>query len=98
MRALARFRNAIWCTDLAYVDKLAKEINGIKYLLVRQDVFDGTVIAKVMKTKICQRNCESLFIHDYKEESTKKRLKMGPNLLERLKSFVVQRGYKFTLL
>ena len=29
-RAFARFRNEIWCMDLAYVDKLAKEINGVK--------------------------------------------------------------------
>ena len=26
--------------DLAYVDKLAKENNGVKYILVRQDLFD----------------------------------------------------------
>ena len=25
MRAFARFRNQIWCMDLAYVDKLARE-------------------------------------------------------------------------
>ena len=37
--------------DLAYVDKLAKENNGVNYLLVRQDLFDRTVNAKGMKTK-----------------------------------------------
>ena len=37
--------------DLAYVDKLAKDSNGVKYLLVRQDLFDRTVDAKGMKTK-----------------------------------------------
>ena len=37
--------------DLAYVDKLAKDNNGVKYLLVRQDLFDRTVDAKAMKTK-----------------------------------------------
>ena len=42
MRAFARFRNEIWCMNLAYVDKLAKENNGIKHLLVRQDLFDRT--------------------------------------------------------
>ena len=51
MRAFARFKNEIWCMDLAYVDKLAKENNGVKYLLVRQDLFDRTVDAKGMKTK-----------------------------------------------
>ena len=37
--------------DLGHVDKLAKENNGVKYLLVRQDLFDRTVNAKRMKTK-----------------------------------------------
>ena len=37
--------------DLAYVDKLAKYNNGVKYLLVRQDPFDRTVDAKGMKAK-----------------------------------------------
>ena len=37
--------------DLAYVDKLAKDNNGVKYLLVRQDLFDRTKDAKRMKSK-----------------------------------------------
>ena len=37
--------------DLAYVDELAKDNNGKKYLLVRQDLFDRTVDAKGMKSK-----------------------------------------------
>ena len=40
--------------DLAYVDKLAKENNGVKYLLVRQDLFDRTVNDEGMKTKDSQ--------------------------------------------
>ena len=51
MRAFARFRNEIWGMDFAYVDKLAKEINGVKYLLVRQDLFDRTINARGMRTK-----------------------------------------------
>ena len=59
----------IFCMDLAYVDKLANDNNGKKYLLVRQDLFDRTVDAKGMKTKnlretvseflttITKRNC-----------------------------------------
>ena len=43
MKAFARFRNEIWCMDLAYNDKLAKDNNGVKYLLVGQDLFDRTV-------------------------------------------------------
>ena len=59
MRAFARFRNEIWCMDLAYVDKLAKENNGVKYLLVRQDLFDRTVNAKGMKTKDSQETVKA---------------------------------------
>ena len=51
MKAFARFKNQVWCMDFAYVDKLAKDNNGVKYLLVRQDLFDRTVGAKGVKTK-----------------------------------------------
>ena len=51
MKAFARFKNKIWCMDLAYVDKLAKDNNSEKYLLVRQHLFDRTADAKGMKTK-----------------------------------------------
>ena len=37
--------------DLAYVDKLANDNNGAKYLPVRQGLFDRTVDAKGMKSK-----------------------------------------------
>ena len=46
MKAFARFKNEICCMDLAYVDKLAKDNTGVKYLLVRQDLIDRTVDAK----------------------------------------------------
>ena len=59
MRAFARFRNEICCMDLAYVDKLAKENNGVKYLLVGQDLFDRTVNAKRMKTKDSQETVKA---------------------------------------
>ena len=45
--------------DFVYVDKLAKENNGVKYLLVRQDLFDGTVSAKGMKTKDSQETVKA---------------------------------------
>ena len=69
MRALARFRNEIWCMDLAHVDKLAKENNGVKYLLVHQYLFDRTV-----KNKRFPRNCKCFFIHAYRKELTEKEL------------------------
>ena len=36
---------------LAYVDKLAKDNNGVKYELAQQDLFDSTVDAEGMKTE-----------------------------------------------
>ena len=51
LRAFVTFRKEICCMDFAYVDKLANENNGVKYLLVRQDLFDRTVNVKRMKTK-----------------------------------------------
>ena len=51
MKAFARFKIEKGCMDLTYVDKLAKDNNGVKYLLVRQDLFDRTVDAKGMKTR-----------------------------------------------
>ena len=51
MNASARYENEIWCMDLAYFEKLAKDINGVKYPLVRQNLFDRNVDAKRMKTK-----------------------------------------------
>ena len=59
MRAFARFRKEIWCMDLAYVNKLSKKINGVKFLLVRQDLFDKTVIAKGMKTNDSQETVKT---------------------------------------
>ena len=45
--------------DLAYVDKLAKNNNGVKYSLVRQDLFDRTVNAKGLKTKDSQETVKA---------------------------------------
>ena len=59
MRAFARSTNEIWCTNLAYVDKMSKKINGVKYLLVRQDLFDRTVNAKGLKTKESQETVKA---------------------------------------
>ena len=37
--------------ELAYVDKISKDKNGVEYLLVRQNLFDRTVDAKRMKSE-----------------------------------------------
>ena len=64
--------------DLAYVDKLAKENNGVKYLPVRQDLFDRTVDAKGMKTKVCKETVLAfLTMITKKKRPTKSWVDMG---------------------
>ena len=50
-KAFDRFKIEKWCSDLDFVAKVAKDKKSAKFLLVRQDMFDGTVHAKGMKTK-----------------------------------------------
>ena len=100
MRAFARFRNELWCMDLAYVDKLAREKNGVKYLLVRQDLFDITVNAKRMKTKDSQETVK-VFSSMITERNRPKKIWVdkGTEFAGAFnKIFVLLRGYKFTLL
>ena len=47
--------------DLAYVDKLAKNNIGVKYLLVRQDLFGRTVDAKGRKPKDSEETISEFF-------------------------------------
>ena len=68
MRDFAMFKNEIWCMDSAYIDKLAGDKNGVKYLVVRQDLFDGTVDAKRNEDKKFEGNCQDVFKIDYKKE------------------------------
>ena len=58
--------------DLAYVDKLAKENNGVKFLLVRQDLFDRTVNAKAMKTTDSQETVKAFSTKIIKRNRPKK--------------------------
>ena len=99
MRAFARFKNAIWCMDLAYVDKLAKKNDGVKYLLFRQDLFDRTVNAKGMKTKDSQETVKAASSMITKKNRPKKIwVDKGTEFAGAFKKFVLQKGYKFTLL
>ena len=91
MRAFARFKGEIWYMDLAYVDKLAKNNNGVKYLLVRQVLFDRTVDAKGMKTRDSKETVKTFS----KMISKKKRPKnlgliRGQKLLESSKKFALK--------
>ena len=98
MKAFARFKNEIWCMDLAYVDKLAKHNNGVKYLLVRQDLFDRTVDAKGMKTKDSKKTVRAFLTMITKKNRHKKfGLTRAQNLLECLKNCAKLKQYKFTL-
>ena len=58
--------------DLAYVDKLAKENNGVKYLLVPQDSFDRTVNAEEMTTKDFQETVRAFLSMITKKNRPKK--------------------------
>ena len=98
MKAFARFRNKIWCMDLAYVDKLAKDNSGVKYPLVRQGLFDRTVDAKGMKTKDSKEMFRAYLTMVTKKIVRKKRgLTKDQNLLESLEDYAKLKQYKFTL-
>ena len=74
MKAFARFKNENWCMDLAYVDNLAKDNNGVKYLLFRQDLFDRTVDATGMKAKGSKETVCAFLTKITKKESTQRNL------------------------
>ena len=84
--------------ELASVDKLAKDIKGVKNLLVRQDLFDRIVDAKRLKTKdskeifraflsMITKTCRPKFFGWAREQ----------NLLEIFKNYAKLKEYKFTL-
>ena len=84
--------------DLAYVDKLTKDNNGVKYLPVRQDLFDRTVDAKVMKTKDSKETVRAFLSMITKKNQPKKfGLRREQNLLESLKNYAKLKEYNFTL-
>ena len=85
--------------DLAYVDKLAKENNGVKYLLVCQDLFDRTVNAKGMETKDSQETVKAFSYMITKRNRLKKIwVDKGTEFAGAFKKFCAAEGYKFTLL
>ena len=100
MTAFARFRNEIWCMHLAYVDKLAKENNGEKYLRVRQDFFDRTVNAKGKKTKDSLKTVKAFsFMIKKKNRPQKIWFDEGTELAGEFKKFCAAEGIQvyFTL-
>ena len=98
MKAIAGFRNDIWCMDLANVDKLAKDNNGVKYLPVREDLFVRTLDAKGMKTKDSKETVRAFLIMSKKKNRPKKiGLTRKQSLLDSLKNYAKPKEYKFTL-
>ena len=71
-KEFAKFKSEIWCMDLAYVDELAEDNNGVKYLLVHQDLFDRTVDAKVMKIKDSKETVRAFLNNNTKKNQPKK--------------------------
>ena len=93
-KAIARFKIEIWCMDLAHLDKLAEDNNGVKYLLVRQDLFDRTVGAKAMKTKNSEETVRSFLSMITKKHRPKKfGLTKEQNLMESLKNYAKLKEY-----
>ena len=74
MKAFARFEIEIGYMDSAYVDKLAKDNNGVKFILVRQNLFDRTVDAKGMKTKDSKETVRAFSTMITKKNRPKKNL------------------------
>ena len=98
IKAFPRFKNEIWCMDPVYVDNLAKTNNGVKYLLVRQDLFDRTVHAEGMKTKDSKETvCAFLSMITKKNRPEKVWVHKGGNLLESLGNYGNLKEYKCTL-
>ena len=98
MTSIARFKNEIWYMVLAYFDKLAKHNNGVKYLLVRQDLFDRSVDTKKKKTKDSEETVRAFWTMIKKKESSQKKsgLTRERNLLQSLKNYAKLKEYKFT--
>ena len=97
MKAFARFKNDFWCMDLAHVDKLAKDNNGVKYLLVRQDLFDRTVDAKGMKSKDSKETVRAFLSMITKKNRPKEIwVDKGTEFAREFKSYAKLKEYKFT--
>ena len=98
MKAFARFKNEIWCLDLAYVDKLSKDKNDVKYIQVRQDLFDRTVDPKKLKARDSKETVWAFLTIFTKQIDPKKlELTREQNLLTISKNYAKLKECKFTL-
>ena len=98
MKAFTQFKEDIQFMDLANVDKLAKDINGVNYILVRQDLFERTVVAKGMKTKDSKETVRTFPTMITKKIASKRfALTRKQKLKEILKNYAKVKEYKLTL-
>ena len=98
IRAFVGFNDKIWFMDPAFVDKLAKDNTGVKYLLNRQDLFDRTVDANGTETKDSEKTV-SAFLTMVTENNWPKKFAMATQrkLLENLKKYAKLKECNFTL-
>ena len=84
--------------DLAYLDKLAKDKNGIKYSLVHQDLFDKNLDAKGKKTKYSKETVRALLFMIKKRNQPKKIwVDKGTEVAGQFENFAKLKAYKFVL-
>ena len=83
-----------WLTMILY----PKASNGVKYLLFRQDLFDGAVETKETKPIVSKETVRASLTMITKKKSTQKiGLTKEHNMLQSLKNYAKLKQYKFTL-
>ena len=98
MKAFASFKIGFWCMDLTYVDKLARDDNGVKYLLVRQNLFEYLRRKRNQKQKIPDKRLVHFWLWlQNRIDPRKIGLTRERNLLESLEKFPKLKEYKLTL-
>ena len=98
LQAFSKYINEIWCRDLAFVDKLASQNNGVKYLLVAVAVDNVSRFIRVqtMKTKYAKDTLQA-----FRKMISRKRLLKNfglikeENMGEFLKNFARGKTLKF---
>ena len=97
LQAFSKNINEIWCTELAFVDKLASQNNRVKYLLVAVDIFSRFVRVQTMKTKYAKDTLQA-FRKMISRKNTPEKLWVdkGTEYGELLKNFARRKTLKFT--
>ena len=83
--------------DLAFVDKLASQNNGVKYLLVAVDIFSRFVRVQTMKTKYAKDTLQAIRkMISRKNTPEKLWVDKGTEYGGTFKSFARRKTLKFT--